>query len=666
MVIEVRMASMLSLRFAAGRTLARSIALLLVMLAAPAWAQRPIIQVSADPSRSRNGETVLFKISVRIDDRGRMEKPQLPDLGDWAVLNSFRSESPRVVMTNGRVQYQYSAEYSYFLKPLRAGTLKIPSVKIVVAGKDYSTEAISVIVDRVSSAPLARSPRLPPPPGRPGGLGSGPNMQFDEDNLSGNGGGATGGLAPSEVPTNESFFVRPEINKTEAWAGEMLILSYVLYQRTRNLSNPELSKFPDFKGFLKEELFITKNFQQDRVQIGNEVFFRSELIRYAVFPIKTGPVKIDDFKFKAEVFTSPSDLIQSLMLGTPPPSMGGPIPMEKSSGVVNINSKPLPPTPPESVFTGAVGTFEIELKGPTSSVPAGTPFTLSLTIAGKGNVKMIEDVPLKLPPELELSRTTNLSELRQDTSGYKTFEYQILPRTVGDYRLEPIRFTYFDPDKSEYKTLESRPFLVSVEGGSSQGPGGAADSAAPKERAFSPVRSGPQEILSWGPGQRGPGTSLADHRLFWIFHGVLYALFGVAFARRRKDEAQEAYLKRAPWEVTARSIRALEPRKTIELAVLVDQWIREKLAGQLGEKDLHGESARYDIEQAVRKRVPAEFQKLLDSLKQLWSDLDVIRFAGSKKIPEGIVPAELFARAQKVVEAILARKRSDEQEAAES
>jgi hypothetical protein len=639
----------------------RSILLFTAVAAAPSWAQRPSIQVSVDPSRSRNGEQVLFKISVSINDRGRMEKPELGSFSDWEIVSSFRSESPRVVMTNGRVQYQYKADYSYFLRPIKVGTLKIPSVKVVVAGQDYRTEALNVIVDRLPGGQNQR-PRVhnrPPP-------STGPNVQYPDENLSGgnsaSGGTATGRTGPSDIPANESFFIRPEINKTEAWAGELLTLNYVLYQRTRNLNAPEMSKFPDFKGFLKEELFITKNFQQERVQIGSEIFFRSELIRYAVFPIKTGNLKIDEFKFKAEVFTSPGDLIQSLMLGTPPPTMGGgPIPMEKSSGVLPILSKPLPATPPGAVFTGAVGNFEIELKGPTASVPAGTPFTLSLTIAGKGNVKMIEDVPIKLPPELELSRTTNLSEIRQDASGYKTFEYQILPRTVGDYRLDPVRFTYFDPDTGDYKTLESRPFLVSVEGGSSQAPGAEGSPSAPKEQAFNPVRSGPQDLLTWSPGQRGPGTSFADHRLFWILHGVLYALFGVAFARRRKDEAQLAYLQRSPWEVTAKSIRALDPRKSVELAILVDQWMREKLAGQLGERDLHAESARADIEFAARKRLPPEFHRNLEALRQLWSDLDVIRFAGSKKIPEGIVAAELFMRAQKTVESILARKRSDEE-----
>ena len=36
-------------------------------------------------------------------------------------------------------------------------------------------------------------------------------------------------------------------------------------------------------------------------------------------------------------------------------------------------------------------------------------------------------------------------------------------------------------------------------------------------------------------------------------------------------------------------------------------------------------------------------------------------FVAEQQIPAGIVPAELFGRAQKVVESILSRKRSDEQ-----
>jgi len=101
---------------------------------------RPIISVSATPNRSRNGENIQFKISVTSKSSGRLAPPSIEGLADWEVVNFFRSESPRVTYVNGQVQYQYKAEYSYFLRPLKTGILKIPPINLTVGQETFKTD----------------------------------------------------------------------------------------------------------------------------------------------------------------------------------------------------------------------------------------------------------------------------------------------------------------------------------------------------------------------------------------------------------------------------------------------------------------------------------------------------------------------------------------------
>src|SRR5687768_5964753 len=80
----------------------------------------PVISVSVDPNRSRNGEPVLLKIKVQNDSNESVRPPNVPLLADWDVVNSFRAEYPTSVIVNGRITYRYRGEFSYVLKPLRS------------------------------------------------------------------------------------------------------------------------------------------------------------------------------------------------------------------------------------------------------------------------------------------------------------------------------------------------------------------------------------------------------------------------------------------------------------------------------------------------------------------------------------------------------------------
>jgi hypothetical protein len=612
----------------------------------------PRLTVSVSPNRSLNGEPVIFKIDVQVDSSGRVGSPSLEQLDDWELVNSFKSGGSRVTYINGKVQYQYKAEFSYILRPLKSGKVTIPSVDVEIEGRKFKTDPITVTVDRLPGG-LARRDRrnynIPSPAPSPKQAPIDPSLGLGRGNTQSQTPDST--LSPQNIPTHDSFFVRPEISTTHPWSGQLVELSYVLYQRTRNLRNFEMAKFPDFKGFLKEELFITKNFAQERVRIGDEIMFRSEIIRYALFPIKSGKIKIDPFEVRAEVFTSPDDLINSLITGSLTPNIGGSIPTTKSSGAVELNVRELPPTPPNVTFAGAVGQFNIEIKGPREKLSVDQPFTIEFTIGGKGNVKMIEEAPLPLPPALELYQTKNSSELRPDTSGYKTFEYLILPRAKGQYVLPSFKWAYFDPATSEYKVLQTEELSFQIEGGT---PIAKPDTGkeAIKERslhAFDVIEK---------PLQKRNSQSQSLWFGVSAFLGLLYAFLGYAFFKRRNQDQFSMRLKDNPWEKTALDIKLKRYKTPVQLCILVDQWSREYLSGHLKGSDLHSESPRSEFERVLRDRMPYEFHSQIAELSSFWNDLDLARFAGSQKWPIHTRPEQLFPKAEEICRKLISRCKS--------
>src|SRR5689334_21542538 len=89
----------------------------------------PVISVGVDPSRSFTGEPVLLKVTARNDNRAPVKSPMVQQLADWDVLNISETAFPTAVIKNGQIIYRFEGEFTYVLKPLRTGTLKIPSLE---------------------------------------------------------------------------------------------------------------------------------------------------------------------------------------------------------------------------------------------------------------------------------------------------------------------------------------------------------------------------------------------------------------------------------------------------------------------------------------------------------------------------------------------------------
>ena len=160
-----------------------------------------------------------------------------------------------------------------------------------------------------------------------------------------------------------------------------------------------------------------------------------------------------------------------------------------------------PPT-----FTGAVGNFSLTADANPKRVQVGDPITVKVEVAGRGNFDRVSAPDLtdesgwhKYPPSSNFKQDDDVG-----ISGTKTFEMVVSPNEKKSV-LPPVAFSYFDPVKDKYVTLETQAVPLVVEGSGPVVPAvaAAAPDPAPSRPQPEPVPR-PGRISRAVRPQRGP------------------------------------------------------------------------------------------------------------------------------------------------------------------
>lgn len=107
----------------------------------------------------------------------------------------------------------------------------------------------------------------------------------------------------------------------------------------------------------------------------------------------------------------------------------------------------------------------MESQLPTGSITANSAANYTVKISGTGNLPLIQAPKLNLPNSFEqynIKTTESLNSTTAGISGYRQFEYPFIARAEGTYPVEPIEFSYFNPDLARYVTLSSKTAEVIV------------------------------------------------------------------------------------------------------------------------------------------------------------------------------------------------------------
>ncbi|MBI4437287.1 MAG: BatD family protein [Candidatus Omnitrophica bacterium] len=132
---------------------------------------------------------------------------------------------------------------------------------------------------------------------------------------------------------------------------------------------------------------------------------------------------------------------------------------------VSLQVRPLPDENRPDDFSGAVGEFKISTSLDKTELEIGESATLKLHIYGKGFLKEIKAPSLgKFPfaSSFQSRASDRLTRGKTSFVGEKTYEMILITDRAGNFTLDPISFSYFNPKIHKYRRIVTRPVSLAI------------------------------------------------------------------------------------------------------------------------------------------------------------------------------------------------------------
>ena len=408
----------------------RNISLILFIICSFALNAQVSFRASA-PTTVANGE--MFRLTFTLNTEG--QNLQLPDgLNNFDVLfGPATSQSSSTQIVNGKVSSNSSVSYTYTLLPKKTGTFKIGAASISVGGRVYRSNSLIIKVVAGSSNGGGASANAIGEPSRPSGNGK---------------------VRPGDA------FIRAIVSKNSVYEQEGFTVTFRLYT-TLNVQNFGKIEFPEFEGFMVEEVPLSGTVQLTREKFSGKTYYAADLRKTLLFPQRSGKMTIPAGKIEM-IFSVPSGRSVESFFGNQEINVD--VTKVLTTNPVTIDVKSLPAPKPAS-FKNAVGQFSLTPSINTKGLRANEPVTLVLQISGTGNLKLIQNPTVKFPSSFETDEpVVNVTPqiTTNGVTGFRKIEYTAIPKYEGNFTIPPVEFTYFDLSTKSYKTLRTPSYDLKV------------------------------------------------------------------------------------------------------------------------------------------------------------------------------------------------------------
>lgn len=369
-------------------------------------------------SKNQLGLNERVKVEFSVDKDGDNFIP--PTFENFRIVGG-PSQSIRNSWINGK--RSYSKTYSYFLSPIEKGSFEIGQASIEVDGEIYKTLPVQIIVTSAVDKP------------------TNPND-------------------PNYIADKKIHLVA-ELSDNNPFLNEAVSVIYKLYVAPdTGVDNWRELEAPRYANFWSNNIDIkTLNVQNGTYK--GEPYRYVVLRRTLLYPQKTGKLKIEPLTLdiSVQVPSNRRDFFGNLISSS--------VNKTVSSGSSTIDVKPLPLNNKPLDFSGAVGNFNFEIKSDKKELLLDEAFQLSLIVSGKGNFNLFDDPKISLPVSLEVYEPEKISNVSVRSNGIKgkiNNKYTVVPNNPGKYTIPQTKFSFFDPELEDYKTIYSDPIFIDVEG----------------------------------------------------------------------------------------------------------------------------------------------------------------------------------------------------------
>jgi len=379
-----------------------------------------------------------FQYVVEGSERGEL---MLPSMTDFQLLGGpYSAYSSHSQWVNGKMTQKTLVSYTFIFRALTEGNYTIPAATIKVGRKEYTSNEVEIVVNSQGAGTA---------PGQAGGT-SGTNAQEKSELNS---------------SSEDQVFLRVIPSKKEVYVGEQFVSGLKVYTRVNTRPGSSSGDLP-YEGFYKKSLDPDASAQQQ--EINGQAYISQVIQRHILIPQKTGKLEIapykSDWMIPQRVQRQRSNNPIDNFFDDPFFNSVQEVPVTLSTLPLTIHVKPLPTGEPVG-FTGAVGDFKMTSELSSAEINVNEALSLKITISGAGNIPLLGEPEVNLPPDHDLYDVTR--KLQTSTSGNRisgsvTFEYPIIARHAGRFRIAPVQFAWFDPASAIYKTILTEEFNFTV------------------------------------------------------------------------------------------------------------------------------------------------------------------------------------------------------------
>ena len=369
------------------------------------------LTVTTDKNPALVGEQILIKFTVNAKAKD-FKSPNFQGLRILSGPNSSSSSSYSFV--NGESKSEITTTYSYYVSASKEGNYTISSASVNANKKTISSNPLTIKVVK--------------------------GKKQENNNI------------------EKNLFITVNTTKKNIIVGEQIIVSYKLHTRLE-LENTELSQLPNLNGFWKKDLESSSRFKREVI---DGIPYNTAIIKKTVLTAqKSGNLEIDPIKVTCSIritnqrnrrdpfanFFNTYNVKEEII----------------SSKKITINVKDLP-SPKPSNFSGGVGNFEISSKTDKNELNANDALTYTIKLTGTGNIELIKPFIIDFPKDFEVYDPKITEKIFQggNKRSIKTFEYLLIPRYNGDYKIPSYNFSFFDTKQKKYVTKNTQVHNINV------------------------------------------------------------------------------------------------------------------------------------------------------------------------------------------------------------
>jgi len=389
--------------------------ILILFLAFSSFVLSAQVNFEATVSKSKLALNERLRIDFVMNQNGDNFSP--PEFENFQIIGG-PNQSIKTSYVNG--ERKFSKTYSYFLKPLKKGKLKINQASIEIDGEIYKSLQIEVLITDSVKQPSDSV-----------------TQYYNDDDIE----------------------LRALISKGSPYLNEPITVVYKLYYKAPiNISDARETETPKFKDFWSQIIKIPQLNVKREIYKGQN-YNVVEWRKVVLYPQKVGELEISPLSLNLvlDVPTDKRDFFGNVIYDQTSQMI--------STGMRRIIVKDLPQLGKPDSFSGAVGNFEFDVILNKNSLRATESFQAELKVKGKGNLKLFDLPDILVPNSMELFEpereeliSTNLSGMSGSVSKFFT----IIPRFQGNFPIEEVEFSYFDPNTEKYKVVKSPRLTIDV------------------------------------------------------------------------------------------------------------------------------------------------------------------------------------------------------------